>query len=95
MCGLRILLAGLAQNIMFGALAMRREPTHRAARERRLAAAITRWEHAPEHPTCAHVGLLVLRTLAMEPAAAARDLATESCIGGVVPGIGSRSPRNP
>jgi hypothetical protein len=29
------------------------------------------------------------------PAAAARDLATESCIGGVVPGIGSRSPRNP
>jgi hypothetical protein len=35
MCGLRILLAGLAQNIMFGALAMRREPTHRAARERR------------------------------------------------------------
>jgi hypothetical protein len=52
-------------------------------------------EHLSRADTCAHVGLLVLPTLAMEPTAAARDLATESCIGGVVPGIGSRSPRNP
>jgi len=36
----------------------------------------------------------VLPALAMEPTAAP-DLATESCIGGVIPGIGSRSPRNP
>jgi len=42
-----------------------------------------------------HLGLLVLPALAIELTAAARDPATGSCIGGVIPGIGSRSPRNP
>ena len=62
---------------------------------RAVAAAITRWGHAPEHPTCSHLGLLVLPALAIELTAAGTESATESRIGGVIPGIGSRSPRNP
>ena len=61
-------------------------PEARITAARAAAAAITRWGHAPEHPTRAHLGLLVLPALAIELTAAARDPATGSCIGGVIPG---------
>jgi hypothetical protein len=36
----------------------------------RAVAAVTRWGHAPEHPTCSHLGLFMPPALAIELTAA-------------------------